>query len=155
MPSRQSPRRSPPRRLNRSPRQLLSLSLIHIYTQYTYAPYNAYWGDYYTIQGDGAAAEMCIRDRDDTPYEIHDKAVVYTFKTGILKKGQDGNTEKLLNGVTFDLYKKYDANTDKLKENTTDTVIFGVKECRFLTAADAKALGLNETEAEKMCIRDS
>lgn len=85
---------------------------------------------------------------DDTPYEIHDKAVVYTFKTGILKKGQDGNTEKLLNGVTFDLYKKYDANTDKLKENTTDTVIFGVKECRFLTAADAKALGLNETEAE-------
>lgn len=90
-----------------------------------------------------------IKDgEDDTPYEIHDKAVVYTFKTGILKKGQDGNTEKLLNGVTFDLYKKYDANTDKLKENTTDTVIFGVKECRFLTAADAKALGLNETEAE-------
>lgn len=90
-----------------------------------------------------------IKDgEDDTPYEIHDKAVVYTFKTGILKKGQDGNTKKLLNGVTFDLYKKYDANTDKLKENTTDTVIFGVKECRFLTAADAKALGLNETEAE-------
>lgn len=90
-----------------------------------------------------------IKDgEDDTPYEIHDKAVVYTFKTGILKKGQDGNTEKLLNGVTFDLYKKYDANTDKLKENTTDAVIFGVKECRFLTAADAKALGLNETEAE-------
>lgn len=86
--------------------------------------------------------------KDDTPYEIHDKAVVYTFKTGILKKGQDGNTKKLLNGVTFDLYKKYDANTDKLKENTTDTVIFGVKECRFLTAADAKALGLNEKEAE-------
>lgn len=84
----------------------------------------------------------------DNPYEIHDKAVVYTFKTGILKKGQDGDTEKLLNGVTFDLYKKYDANTDKLKEDTTDTVIFGVKECRFLTAADAKALGLNETEAE-------
>lgn len=90
-----------------------------------------------------------IKDgEDDTPYEIHDKAVVYTFKTGILKKGQDGNTGKRLNGVTFDLYKKYDANTDKLKENTTDTVIFGVKECRFLTAADAKALGLNETEAE-------
>lgn len=90
-----------------------------------------------------------IKDgEDDTPYEIHDKAVVYTFKTGILKKGQDGNTEKLLNGVTFDLYKKYDKNTDKLKENTTDTVIFGVKECKFLTAADAKALGLNETEAE-------
>lgn len=90
-----------------------------------------------------------IKDgEDDTPYEIHDKAVVYTFKTGILKKGQDGDTEKLLNGVTFDLYKKYDANTDKLKEDTTDTVIFGVTECRFLTAADAKALGLNETEAE-------
>jgi len=90
-----------------------------------------------------------IKDgEDDTPYEIHDKAVVYTFKTGILKKGQDGNTEKLLNGVTFDLYKKYDEKTDKLKENTTDTVIFGVKECRFLTAADAKALGLNETDAE-------
>lgn len=84
----------------------------------------------------------------DTPYEIHDKAVVYTFKTGILKKGQDGNTEKLLNGVTFDLYKKYDVNTDKLKEGTTDTVIFfGINECKFLTAAEAKALGLNATEA--------
>lgn len=82
----------------------------------------------------------------DTPYEIHDKAVVYTFKTGILKKGQDGNTEKLLNGVTFDLYKKYDANTDKLEKGTTDTVIFGVNKCKFLTAAEAKALGLNTTE---------
>lgn len=85
----------------------------------------------------------------DTPYEIHDKAVVYTFKTGILKKGQDGNTEKLLNGVTFDLYKKYDANTDKLEKGTTDTVIFGVNKCKFLTAAEAKALGLNTTEDEK------
>lgn len=84
----------------------------------------------------------------DNPYEIHDKAVVYTFKTGILKKGQDGKTEKLLNGVTFDLYKKYDKNTDKLKENTADTVIFGVNECKFLTAAEAKALGLNKTDAE-------
>lgn len=84
----------------------------------------------------------------DTPYEIHDKAVVYTFKTGILKKGQDGNTEKLLNGVTFDLYKKYDEKTDKLKEGTTDTVIFGIKGCKFLTATEAKALGLNATEAE-------
>ena len=87
-------------------------------------------------------------DEPDNPYEIHDKAVVYTFKTGILKKGQDGNTEKLLNGVTFDLYKKYDENTDKLKENTTDTVIFGVNECKILTAAEAKALGLNATAAE-------
>ena len=87
-------------------------------------------------------------DDTDTPYEIHDKAVVYTFKTGILKKGQDGNTEKLLNGVTFDLYKKYDVNTDKLKEGTTDIVNFGLNECKFLTAAEAKALGLNATEAE-------
>lgn len=84
----------------------------------------------------------------DTPYEIHDKAVVYTFKTGILKKGQDGNTEKLLNGVTFDLYKKYDANTDKLEKGTANTVIFGVNKCKFLTAAEAKALGLNTTEDE-------
>lgn len=84
----------------------------------------------------------------DTPYEIHDKAVVYTFKTGILKKGQDGNTEKLLNGVTFDLYKKYDAKTDKLEKGTADTVIFGVNKCKFLTAAEAKALGLNTTEDE-------
>lgn len=90
-----------------------------------------------------------IQESDiDTPYEIHDKAVVYTFKTGILKKGQDGNTEKLLNGVTFDLYKKYDANTDKLEKGTTDTVIFGVNKCKFLTAAEAKALGLNTTEDE-------
>lgn len=84
----------------------------------------------------------------DTLYEIHDKAVVYTFKTGIVKKGQDGNTDKLLNGVTFDLYKKYDEKTDKLIEGTADTVIFGIKECKFLTAAEAKALGLNATEAE-------
>lgn len=84
----------------------------------------------------------------DIPYEIHDKAVVYTFKTGILKKGQDGNDEKLLNGVTFDLYKKYDANTDKLEEGTTDTVSFGVSKCKFLTATEAKALGLNTTEDE-------
>lgn len=84
----------------------------------------------------------------DTPYEIHDKAVVYTFKTGILKKGQDGNDEKLLNGVTFDLYKKYDEKTDKLEKGTTDTVIFGVNKCKFLTAAEAKALGLNTTEDE-------
>ena len=85
----------------------------------------------------------------DTPYEIHDKAVVYTFKNWYPEKtGQDGNTEKLLNGVTFDLYKKYDEKTDKLKEDTTDTVIFGGNECKFLTAADAKALGLNATEAE-------
>lgn len=88
------------------------------------------------------------KNETDTPYEIHDKAVVYTFKTGILKKGQDGNTEKLLNGVTFDLYKKYDANTDKLEKGTTDTVIFGVNKCKFLTAAEAKALGLNTTEDE-------
>lgn len=84
----------------------------------------------------------------DIPYEIHDKAVVYTFKTGILKKGQDGNDEKLLNGVTFDLYKKYDANTDKLEEGATDTVSFGVSKCKFLTATEAKALGLNTTEDE-------
>ena len=90
-----------------------------------------------------------IKDgEDDTPYEIHDKAVVYTFKTGIMKKGQDGNVEKLLNGVTFDLYKKYDANTDKLEEDTTDTVIFAGNECKFLTPAEAKALGLNATEAD-------
>lgn len=87
-------------------------------------------------------------DEPENPYEIHDKAVVYTFKTGILKKGQDGSTEKLLNGVTFDLYKKYDESTDKLKEGTTDTVIFGGNECKILTATDAKALGLNATEAE-------
>ena len=30
--------------------------------QYTYAPYNAYWGDYYTIQGDGAAAGQTAQD---------------------------------------------------------------------------------------------
>lgn len=35
---------------------------IHADTQYTYAPYNAYWGDYYTIQGDGAAAGQTAQD---------------------------------------------------------------------------------------------
>lgn len=42
--------------------QTLTVERIHADTQYTYAPYNAYWGDYYTIQGDGAAAGQTAQD---------------------------------------------------------------------------------------------
>ena len=42
--------------------QTLTVERIHADTQYTYAPYNAYWGDYYTIQGDGAAAGQTVQD---------------------------------------------------------------------------------------------
>lgn len=42
--------------------QTLTVERIHADTQYTYAPYNAYWGDYYTIQGDGVAAGQTVQD---------------------------------------------------------------------------------------------
>ncbi len=82
---------------------------------------------------------------DDPPYDIHDKAVVYTFKTGILKKGDDG---ELLKNVEFTLYKKYKAGTDTTYEENgvTAGVVFKGEKKPFLTDAEAKKLGLNATE---------
>lgn len=81
----------------------------------------------------------------DPPYDIHDEAVVYTFKTGILKKGDN---DELLDNVEFTLYKKYNAETDTTYEenNVTAGVVFKGEKKPFLTDAEAKKLGLNATE---------
>ena len=81
----------------------------------------------------------------DPPYDIHDEAVVYTFKTGILKKGDN---DELLDNVEFTLYKKYNSETDTTyKENSvTAGVVFKGEKKPFLTDAEAKKLGLNATE---------
>lgn len=50
---------------------------------------------------------------EDPPYDIHDEAVVYTFKTGILKKGDSADGEPLEN-VEFTLYKKVDPKKIRL-----------------------------------------
>ena len=81
----------------------------------------------------------------DPPYDIHDEAVVYTFKTGILKKGdsKDGNP---LDGVEFTLYKKFDATKDKM--NKDGTVKFMGADKTILTSAEAKAKKLNATDGD-------
>lgn len=86
-----------------------------------------------------------ITTEDDPPYDIHDEAVVYTFKTGILKKGDD---DELLDNVEFTLYKKYNADTDTTYEenNVIAGVVFKGEKKPFLADAEAKKLGLNATE---------
>ena len=66
-----------------------------------------------------------ITTEEDPPYDIHDEAVVYTFKTGILKKGDNANGDPLKN-VEFTLYKKYKAGTDTTYEENgvTAGVVF-------------------------------
>ncbi len=82
---------------------------------------------------------------EDPPYDIHDEAVVYTFKTGILKKGDN---DELLDNVEFTLYKKYNAETDTTYEenNVKAGVVFKGERKPFLADAEAKKLGLNATE---------
>lgn len=86
-----------------------------------------------------------ITTEENPPYDIHDEAVVYTFKTGILKKGDN---DELLDNVEFTLYKKYNAETDTTYEenNVTAGVVFKGEKKPFLTDAEAKKLGLNATE---------
>lgn len=86
-----------------------------------------------------------ITTEEDPPYDIHDEAVVYTFKIGILKKGDN---DELLDNVEFTLYKKYNAETDTTYEenNVTAGVVFKGEKKPFLTDAEAKKLGLNATE---------
>lgn len=84
-----------------------------------------------------------ITTEEDPPYDIHDEAVVYTFKTGILKKGdsKDGNP---LDGVEFTLYKKVDAK-DTVSEDGTTVTFMGTPK-PILTPAEAKAKKLNATD---------
>lgn len=88
-----------------------------------------------------------ITTEEEPPYDIHDEAVVYTFKTGILKKGDNANGDPLKN-VEFTLYKKYKAGTDTTYEENgvTAGVVFKGEQKPFLTDAEAKKLGLNATE---------
>lgn len=88
-----------------------------------------------------------ITTEEDPPYDIYDEAVVYTFKTGILKKGDNANGDPLKN-VEFTLYKKYKAGTDTTYEENgvTAGVVFKGEQKPFLTDAEAKKLGLNATE---------
>ena len=64
---------------------------------------------------------------EDKPGKIHNEAVVYTFATKILKKGDDGKT---LNDVEFKLYK--DVSNEEYDPKDKD----------ILSTADAKKLGL-------------
>lgn len=85
-----------------------------------------------------------ITTEEDPPYDIHDEAVVYTFKTGILKKGdsKDGNP---LDGVEFTLYKKVDPDKDTVSEDGTTVTFMGTPK-PILTPAEAKAKKLNATD---------
>lgn len=86
-----------------------------------------------------------ITTEADPPYDIHDEAVVYTFKTGILKKGdnKDGNP---LQYVEFTLYKKFDETKDT--KNADGTVKFMGDDKTILTPAEAKAKKLNATDRD-------
>ena len=82
-------------------------------------------------------------EKDDRPYDIHDEAVVYTFKIGIKKQGDDGT---LLTGVKFTLYKKYDTSdkTYKAEDGVTAVgVVFKDVQKPFLSKDEAYKLGLN------------
>lgn len=83
---------------------------------------------------------------EEPPYDIHDEAVVYTFKTGILKKG-DSKDGKALDGVEFTLYKKYDATKDTM--NADGTVKFMGADKTILTPAEAAAKKLNATVSDE------
>ena len=83
---------------------------------------------------------------EDPPYDIHDEAVVYTFKTGILKKGDSADGEPLEN-VEFTLYKKVDPKKDKINEAGTAVTFMGADKT-ILTPAEAKAKKLNVTDGE-------
>lgn len=83
---------------------------------------------------------------EDPPYDIHDEAVVYTFKTGILKKGNNADGEPLKN-VEFTLYKKYDATKDTM--NADGTVKFMGADKTILTPAEAAAKKLNATVSDE------
>ena len=78
-------------------------------------------------------------EQDDSPYTIHEEAAVYTFKAGIHKTNEDGAD---LDGVKFDLYKKFDPATEVMV-STNDGVIYKGATVKFLTNDEANRLGLN------------
>ena len=73
------------------------------------------------------------------PYTIHEEAAVYTFKAGIHKTDGAGHS---LDEVKFDLYKKFDANTDKA--DGADGVLYKGGHVAFVDPAEATRLGLND-----------
>lgn len=74
-----------------------------------------------------------VTGEGDEPNKIVDKAIIYTFKTGIKKTDENGN--KLPEDVYFDLYKDVtDAKNQKYDES------------RIVTGDDAKKLGLDENK---------
>lgn len=83
---------------------------------------------------------------EDPPYDIHDEAVVYTFKTGILKKGNNANGDPLKD-VEFTLYKKYDATKDTM--NADGTVKFMGDNKTILTPEEAADKKLNATVSDE------
>lgn len=76
---------------------------------------------------------------DEKPYTIHEEAAVYTFKAGIHKTDGAGTD---LDGVKFDLYKKFDDATDK--KDGTDGVMYKGAKVTFLAGDEATRLGLND-----------
>ena len=80
---------------------------------------------------------------DDHPYDIHDEAVVYTFKTGILKKG-DSKSGNPLQYVEFTLYKKVDSEKDKINAAGTAVTFMGAEKI-ILAPEEAAAKKLNDT----------
>ena len=80
---------------------------------------------------------------DDHPYDIHDEAVVYTFKTGILKKG-DSKSGNPLQYVEFTLYKKVDSEKDKINAAGTAVTFMGAEKT-ILAPEEAAAKKLNDT----------
>lgn len=85
-----------------------------------------------------------ITTEEDPPYDIHDEAVVYTFKTGILKQNEDGEP---LKNVEFTLYKKVDAK-DTVSEDGTTVTFMGTPK-PILTPEEAAAKKLNDTVSDE------
>lgn len=73
----------------------------------------------------------------EKPYTIHEEAAVYTFKAGIHKT--DGTNP--LEGVKFDLYKKFDDATEVM--DGADGVMYKGTKVTFLADTEATRLGLN------------
>lgn len=118
--------------------------------------YTATLGKKAVIAGDGnlnTADLIYSRTTDSTqesettnkPYQIEDKSVVYTFGLGIKKVGGSENGNGL-NGVTFDLYKKYDQNDKSVTfDNVNNKYIFRGDKCDYITVnAQNPAFGLDE-----------
>lgn len=76
---------------------------------------------------------------DDNPYTIHEEAAVYTFKAGIHKTDGAGTD---LDGVKFDLYKKFDDATEVM--DGADGVMYKGTKVTFLADTEATRLGLND-----------